>query len=143
MGKNKYIETPERMWELFTGYKNEINSNPLTKKDWVGKDANVVNREYTRALIMEGFECFVMDHTKISYPDLTAYFENTDGRYKDYVPICSRIKREIRRDQLDKGLANLINPSITQRLNGLTDKKELDHKGLKLGQDYESEYKED
>lgn len=125
MGKNKYIETPERMWELFQSYKKKINNNPLKQKDWVGKDATIVQREYTRALTMEGFECFVMDNTEITYPDLTEYFEGKNESYKNYFPICSRIKREIRADQLDKGFANLINPSITQRMNGLTDKQEV------------------
>lgn len=121
MGKNKYIETPAKMWDLFESYKEDVNNNPLTKKDWVGKDATTVQREYTRALIMEGFECYVMDNTSITYPDLTDYFENKDERYSDYLPICSRIKREIRKDQLEKGLAGLINPSITQRLNSLSE----------------------
>lgn len=125
MGKNKYIQTPERMWELFVSYKKETNDNPLTKKDWVGKDATTVQREFTRALTMEGFECYVMDNTEISYPDLTEYFENKNDSYKNYFPICSRIKREIRRDQLEKGLAGLINPSITQRLNNLVDRKDV------------------
>lgn len=142
MGKSKYIETPDKMWRLFQDYKKEINSNPLTQKDWVGKDATTVQREYTRALTMEGFECYVMDHTKITYPDLTEYFEKKNESYKDYFPICSRIIREIRADQIDKGLAGLINPSITQRLNGLTDKKELDHKGLNLGKAYEEKYED-
>lgn len=125
----KYIESADRMWELFLSYKEDVNTNHLLKKDWVGKDGTVVQREYTRALTMEGFECFVMDHTRITYPDLTNYFENRDSNYKDYVPICSRIKREIRRDQIEKGLAGLINPSITQRLNGLVEKRETELKG--------------
>lgn len=125
MSKNKYIETPEKMWDLFINYKSEVNTTPLLKKDWVGKDATPVQREYTRALTMEGFECFVMDNTKISYPDLTEYFEGKNESYLEYFPICSRIKREIRRDQLEKGLAGLINPSITQRLNNLVDRKDV------------------
>lgn len=140
MGKNKYIESPEKMWELFQDYKKEVNSNPLLRKDWVGKDAETVQREFTRALTMVGFECFVMDHTEITYPDLTHYFENKESRYKEYVPICSRVKREIRRDQLDKGLAGLTNPSITQRLNGLTEKTETTLKSVELGQAYSEKY---
>lgn len=123
-GHKKYIESPQRMWELFEMYKKEVNANPLKNKDWVGKDAHEVRREYIRALTMEGFECFCMDHTAITYPDLNRFFSGKDEKYKDYFGICSRIKREIRADQIDKGLAGLINPSITQRLNGLTDKQE-------------------
>lgn len=140
MGKNKYIETPEKMWELFIGYKKDVEDNPLKRKDWVGKDANTVQREFTRALTMEGFECYVMDHTEITYPDLTEYFEGNNPSYKDYFPICSRVKREIRRDQIEKGLAGMINPSITQRLNALVDKKESTIKGLELGQAFASKY---
>lgn len=128
MGKNKYIESPERMWDLFTDYKKEVSENPLTQKDWVGKDAQTVQREFTRALTMEGFECYVMENTEVTYPDLTEYFEGKNESYKNYFPICSRIRREIRLDQIEKGLAGLINPSITQRLNGLTDKQEVTHK---------------
>ena len=31
MGKNKYIETPEALLELFNEYKNEVKSNPRTR----------------------------------------------------------------------------------------------------------------
>ena len=127
MGKHKYIESPEFMWSLFLSYKKETDTKPLTQKDWVGKDAVEINREYTKALTMEGFECYVMDNTNITYPDLTEYFEGKNKSYENYFPICSRIRREIRKDQIEKGLAGLINPSITQRLNGLVDKKQTDN----------------
>ena len=95
----------------------------------MGKDAERVMRQKEQPLIMEGFECFVMDHTNITYPDLTEYFEGKNKSYDNYFPICSRIKREIRADQIRLGLANVINPSITQRLNGLVDKTDLTSKG--------------
>lgn len=115
----KLIETPEIMWALFNGYKKEVEDNPFKQKDWVGKDATEVKREYIRCLIMEGFECYVMDHTEITYPELSAYFSDKNDAYGDFYSICSRIRREIRKDQLDKGFSNLINPSITQRMNNL------------------------
>ena len=128
MGKKKYIETPERMWELFEDYKKDVNENPIKSTDWVGGMAKEVKRPHIRALTMEGFECYVMENTKVTYPDLTEYFEGKNESYKNYFPICSRIRREIRADQIDKGLAGLINPSITQRLNGLVDKQSHDIK---------------
>jgi hypothetical protein len=130
MAKHKYIETPEKMWELFEQYRSHVEQNPFKVKDWVGKDANQVNREHIKTLTMEGFECFVMENTKVEYPDLTEYFEGKNESYKDYFPICSRIRREIRRDQIEKGMAGIANPSITQRLNGLVDKKETEIKGV-------------
>ena len=124
MAKHKYIETPEKMWELFTQYKEWVRDNPILVEDYVGKDADKVDRKRQRALTMEGFECFVMDKTDITYPDLSHYFSLNDENYKDYFAICSRIKREIRSNQLDLGLANVINTSITQRLNGLKEQTE-------------------
>jgi hypothetical protein len=125
MGKNKYIETPERMWELFTLYKKEIKSKPIIVKDWVGKDATDVFREKERPLTFIGFQNYLDDENIIT--DVTDYFENKDNRYNDYVRICSRIKRNIQQDQIEGGMASIYNPSITQRLNGLVDKQEHKH----------------
>lgn len=124
MGKEKYISSPEKLWELFTEYKAKVKSSPILVEDYVGKDGERVFRQREQPLIMEGFECFVMDKGTINYPDLTEYFEGKNESYKDYFPISSRIKREIRFDQIKLGLANVINPSITSRLNGLTEKTE-------------------
>jgi hypothetical protein len=44
--------------------------------------------------------------------------------YDDYMTICSRIKEQIRQDQIEGGMVGQYNPSITQRLNNLTDKQE-------------------
>lgn len=129
MGKPKYIENPEKMWELFLAYKKYVKDNPVLVEDYVGKDGDRVMRQREQPLIMEGFECFVMDNGDINYPDLTEYFEGKNESYKNYFPICSRIKREIRFDQIKLGLANVINPSITQRLNGLKESTETEIKG--------------
>lgn len=128
MGKNKYIESPERMWELFLSYEAEVKRNPILVHDFVGKDGESVRRERERPLTMEGFEVYVCDHTNISYPDLSHYFANTDKAYDDYLAICSRIKRVIRKDQIEGGMAGIYNPSITQRLNSLVDKQQHDIK---------------
>lgn len=129
MGKNKSIETPQKLWELFLKYKEEVKSKPVIVKDWVGKDAVEVYREKERPLTMVGFECFVCNHTDISYPDLTHYFENTEQRYSDYVPIASRIKTEIKADQINGGMTMIYSQNLTARLNELVDKKETEHKG--------------
>ncbi len=124
MGIKKYIESPERLWELFLAYKKEVKSNPVIIKDWVGKDAEEVHREREKPLTMVGFECFVLDHTEITYPDLTHYFENKDNRYSDFVPISSRIKSEIKNDQVTGGMTMIYSQNLTARLNNLVEKTE-------------------
>ena len=127
MGKPKYIETPERLWELFLAYKKEVKSNPIIIKDWVGKDSEQVYREKEKPLTMVGFECYVCDNTNISYPDLTVYFEGKEESYKNYFPISSRIKAEILNDQLTGGMVMIYSQSLTARVNNISDKQEIKH----------------
>jgi len=119
---SKKIQTPEIMWEYFLEYKSHIKSNPIIVGDWVGKDADHVYREKEKPLTFIGFQNYLDDQNVIT--DVTDYFENKDNRYSDFVRICSRIKRNIQQDQIEGGMANIYNPSITQRLNGLVDKTE-------------------
>ena len=129
MGRYKLIESPEVMWDLFSRYKEFAKSKPILIQDFVGKDGTEVRRERERPLTMEGFECFVMDNTEITYPNLIAYFSGKDS-YSDFLSICSRIRREIRQDQISGGMAGIYNPSITQRLNGLTDSVNTKTEGI-------------
>lgn len=122
MAKHKYIETPEKMWELFEQYREWAKSTPFRQKDWVGKDGDEVYREKERPLTIEGFENHVANEGIIS--DLGRYFTNKDGTYEEYRAICSRIKRAVRQDQIEGGMVGIYNPSITQRLNGLVEKSE-------------------
>jgi len=118
----KYIETPEKLWELFILYKEGVKSKPILVHDFVGKDGYSVHREKERPLTMEGFENYLFREDVIS--DVSDYFENKDNRYSDYIHICRAIKKTIRQDQIEGGMAGIYNPSITQRLNGLTEKVE-------------------
>jgi hypothetical protein len=120
MAKHKYIETPEKMWELFQAYKKKAKDDPFLQHDFVGKDGESVHRQKERCLTMEGFENYCEDQDVIT--DLSKYFANTDKAYEEFRSICSRIRRHIRQDQIEGGMAGVYNPSITQRLNGLVEK---------------------
>lgn len=126
IGKPKYIETPGKLWEYFEAYKKEIEDNPILKHDFVGKDATEVERKLSRPLTMEGFENYLAKNDIIE--DLGDYISNKNDKYSNYSTICSRIRKEIRQNQIEGGMAGIYNPSITQRLNGLVDKKEVDMK---------------
>ena len=123
MGKKKYIATPAIMLELFEGYTNKVKSNPRRKMVFVGKDGNKDYEELETPLTMVGFENYVFKQGLNG--ELSHYFSNADGRYKDYIAICSRIRGAIREDQIEGGMVGQYNASITQRLNGLTDKQEV------------------
>ena len=118
----KNIETPEKMWEYFETYKKWVKENPIKVQDYVGKDAEMVYRTKERPLTIDGFECWCFDNEIIS--DLSQYFANTEQRYTDYQTICSRIRKAVRADQIEGGMAGIYNPSITQRLNNLVERQE-------------------
>ena len=118
------------MWQHFLDYKQSIKDNPILVKDWVGKDADEVHKPKERPLTFIGFQNYLDDIGIINVVE--QYFENREDRYKDYVGICSRIKRNIQQDQIEGGMVNIYNPSITQRLNGLTDNVDLTTKGKEI-----------
>jgi hypothetical protein len=122
MGKRKYIETPEKLLEYFEEYKKETKSNPIQVQDYVGKDADMVYRTKERPLTIDGFEVWLFKKGIIS--DLSHYFANTDNKYSNYLTICSYIRKEVRSDQIEGGMAGIYNPSITQRLNNLVERQE-------------------
>lgn len=122
MAKKK-IATPAKMWKLFAEYKAHVKANPVRVEDYVGKDADRVMREKEAPLTLVGFENFVANKPGMPY-SLDQYFSNQDGIYIEFMGICSRIRKEIREDQIRGGMVGIYNPSITQRLNGLVDKTE-------------------
>lgn len=128
MGKHKYIETPEKMWELFEQYRTKTKSTPRKKMVFVGKDGNKDYELLETPLTMEGFSnyCHELGLT------INHYFANTDNAYTEYRNICSRIKETIRQDQIEGGMVGQYNPSITQRLNGLTEKTDVTTNGQSI-----------
>jgi hypothetical protein len=126
MPKKKYIETPEKLYELFEEYKAARKPREIQKATATG----VKSEFHTPPLTMEGFE--VYGYTK----GLTIehYFRNTNDAYNEYCAICSHIKREIRQDQIEGGMVGQYNPSITQRLNGLTEKTDVTTNGKEINE---------
>ena len=128
MGKNKYIETPEKMWELFEAYRKEVKSNPRHITDFYGKDGEERIKPLERPLTLEGFR----NYARKTISCVQDYFANTNDAYSEYSTICRAIMEEIRQDQIEGGMVGQYNPSITQRLNGLVDKQELKLEAKKL-----------
>jgi hypothetical protein len=128
--KSKYIETPEEMYQLFEAYKANRKPREIQKATVKG----VVSEFHMPPLTMEGFDVYVMNYEGTQSKGVEQYFSNREGRYSAYVDICSRIKREIRNDQIEGGMVGQYNPSITQRLNNLTEKTDVTTGGDKMNQ---------
>lgn len=118
----RIFKTPEDLEKAFIDYKDNLKdqSNEWLKVQYVGKEGSRVTDGQKVPMTLEGFERYCYEN----YGCVEQYFKNQDGYYEDFIPICSRIKKEIREDQIIGGLLGFYNPSITQRLNGLVDKSE-------------------
>lgn len=125
-GVPKAIATPEIMWEHFDAYRTKTKGNPVMVHDFVGKDADEVERKKEKPLTYEGFCNYLEDEGIIIDP--IHYFINYENRYEAFVRVCSRIRRVIREDQITGGLVGIYNPSVTQRLNNLVEKVESENK---------------
>jgi len=124
MGRVKLIETPEMLWQIFKEYREYIKSRPRTNHVFVGKDGNDARQELERPLTMEGFRVYCFEN----HSCVKQYFDNREGRYSDFVTICSYIRDIIRQDQIEGGMVGQYNASITQRLNGLAEKTQNENK---------------
>lgn len=116
----RIFKNPEQLYQAFEEYKKDLEKR---SKDWlkiqyVGKDGDRVADPQKLPMTMEGFKIFC----KKNYGCVKQYLENKDGYYEDFVEICSYIAMEVRENQITGGLLGFYNPSITQRLNGLTEK---------------------
>lgn len=119
-GRPRNLDNPEQLYELFERYKRDVKANPRIKSVFGGKEFEERAEPLERPLTLEGFEIFCWDEVG----QVEQYFKNVDKRYEEYIPICSRIRKEIRRDQIEGGMVGQYNPSITQRLNGLKEQIE-------------------
>ena len=124
MPKPKLVPSPEIFGEEFENWVRLVKLNPIIVVDFVGGKGIRAEREKERPLTMEGFEnhCYHLGWGT----DLDQYFANREGRYSEYVSICTYIRRRIREDQIQGGMAGIFNNSITQRLNGLVEKTQTD-----------------
>jgi hypothetical protein len=133
MGKKKYIHperifrTPEDLYKAFEEYKEYVKeqSKDWLKVQYVGKEGERVTDPYKLPLILDGFEIFCYN----KYGCVSQYFDNKDGYYDEFVTICHAIRKEIRINQITGGMLGVYNPSITQRLNGLTENQNINHTG--------------
>lgn len=126
MAKHKYIETPERFLEMWDEYKAKVDSDPDTEEVATGKGVSVTLTR-PKPYLRRGFEAYV--YRKYGF-HVHQYIENLENRYDDYVGVVTCARLEWEEDQISGSLTGKYkSQNLVARLNSLTDKKEVDHKG--------------
>lgn len=126
MHPTRIFKKPEELLKAFEGYKESTKeaARKWGKVQYVGKDGNRVEDYPMMPLTFEGFSIYC----RKNYGCVKQYFDNQQNNYDDFLTICSHVKEEIRDNQITGGLLGFFNPSITQRLNGLAEKSQVDFK---------------
>ena len=138
MGRPRNFESPERLIEVWDEFKEDLKeqANEWLRVQYVGKDGEQVKDGQKVPMTLEGFKRFCR---RKGYGEVNHYFDNTNKNYEDFCVICSHIREEIRENQIIGGMLGFFNPSITQRLNGLTEKQDVINT-IKLGKELNDIY---
>ena len=120
-GRPKKIQDAKQLEEIFEAYKTYTKTNPRFKYHLNQRTGDMVGEPLEVPLTIEGFEIYC--YNKFDFT-VKHYLENTDKRYEEFSTISTRIRKEIRDDQIKGGMVGQYNPSITARLNALKEQIE-------------------
>ena len=123
MAKPKYIKTPEELYQLFESYTLDTKQRVRTIPKATNK--GVLYEEHVPPLTIDGFKTYANKQGS----DINRYWYNVDGTLNDYVSIVTRIKEEIRNDQVEGALVGQYQQNIVARLNNLTEKTDVTTNG--------------
>lgn len=123
----KHPDELEKAWVEYKAFRIK-EADEWPKVQYVGKDGDRREDAQKLPLTMDGFEIFCYNN----YGCVNHYFDNSEDQYNDFRTICSRIRKEIRDNQITGGMLGQFNPSITQRLNGLKESQDLNITGVPI-----------
>jgi len=124
IGKPRLLQEPSELWDLFVKYRDSVKkeAEKWATIQFVGKNGRAEKVIPNLPMTIDGFHVFCYDNIGIVEP----YWYNRDNNYAEYLPIVSRIKKEIRDCQIKGALVGQYNPNLTARLNGLGDKQQIE-----------------
>ena len=122
-GRDLIFSSPEILWEACKEYLEETSKRFWVQKDWVGKDAHEVERETSTPFTQKGL-CLFLDITEETW--------NQYGKKKDFSEIVTRVNNIIFVQKFEGATVGAFNSSIIARELGLSDKREIESKKIKV-----------
>jgi len=116
-GRDKLFATPELLWEAACEYFEWCDNNPVLKQDFVGKDADEVQRKLQRPYTITGL-CIYLDASREWWTKFRA------SATEDFLPILTRVEEIIYSQKFDGAAVGVFNQSIIARDLGLVEKTE-------------------
>jgi hypothetical protein len=126
VGQPRKIESPEKLWDLFLGYVQNVQENPWLKVDYVGQKAEKVVIPLAKPITFEGFENYLF--STIGVADIGQYASNRDGRYPEYVSIIKTIRQNCFEQNFNGAAVGAFNANLIARKLGIKDQVDSDIK---------------
>jgi hypothetical protein len=115
MGTPKYIETPEKLWQLFEEY---LTTLEVLEMEVPHVKLGTVMLRTTEPMTMEGFKSFGHDKGVT----IKHYVDNTDNAYTDYCTIVTRIKDRIYKNNFSRAAVGIYKENLIAKQLGLAEK---------------------
>lgn len=124
MGKKKYLESPEKLMELWTEYKNSVGYDQIEQSTPKGE---IITLNVKRPYLKSGFEVFCF--YKLGF-GIGQYLDNQDKAYSEYLDVITCIRKEWETDQVSGTLTGRFKaPNLTARLNNIKDNQDVTTNG--------------
>ena len=122
-GRDKIFETPRILEEAIDEYFEETSDRKWSRKDWVGKDAEPVLREFDTPFTLSGLCVFlgIDDATWALY-----------RKREDFIGVITRAEQIIKTHQIEGGMIGHFNSNLTARLNNLKEQTDITTQGEKI-----------
>lgn len=122
-GRPLNVKDENHMFDLWASYKDSLikQAEQWPKIQYVGRDGVKVTDYPKIPPTLDGFKRYCRE---IGIGYVHQYFDNVDNAYERFLVVCTCIRDEIKEDHTIGGLLGFYNPSITQRLHGMTEKTE-------------------
>lgn len=122
-GRNKIFANPDILWEAALEYFETTSKRKWIKKDWVGKDAEMVDRELDVPFTLTGL-CVFLDIDSRTWNNY-----RNDVAYKDFFPIITHIENIIYTQKFEGAANGTFNANIITRDLGITEKTDITTNG--------------
>lgn len=127
-GREKIFANPDLLWESACEYFEATEKRKWVKKDWVGKDAEMVYREADTPFTITGL-CIFLGIDLITWRNY-----KTNENYKDFFNIITHIEQIIYTQKFEGAVNGTFKENIIARELGLGEKSDVTSNGETINQ---------
>ena len=127
-GREKIFANPDLLWESACEYFEATEKRKWVKKDWVGKDAEMVYREADTPFTITGL-CIFLGIDLITWRNY-----KTNENYKDFFNIITHIEQIIYTQKFEGAVNGTFKENIIARELGLGEKSDVTSNGETISQ---------